>query len=158
MSLSAEPFAEVSATFERQLVARADRLPERRASHTVTPTMAATPSKIHSHKSEVPGPLAPGDGEGGSVDGDGAGAGATAGVVTVGGVVEGAPEGLGDLVRGGNVGGEDSSVDGEGTAVGASAGAVSVGEAAEGAVGSGVALMSDHHPGSVGGRVKWAKS
>ena len=121
MSFSAEPFAEASTIFERQVVARADRLPERRASHTVTPMMAATPSRIHSHRSEEPDPLAAGDGEasagdgedgsgdgeGDSVDGEGAGAGATAGVVSVGGTVEGgAAEGLGDRVLGGSVTGD----------------------------------------------------
>ena len=111
MSYSAEPFAEASTTFERQLAAIADRLPERRASHTATPTITTTaPSKIHSHRSEeADSPLAAGDGEnaavdggGGSVDGEGAGVGATADSVTVGWTVEG----LGDLVPGENVGGE----------------------------------------------------
>ena len=75
MSISAEPFAEASTTFERQLVAIADRLPDRRASHTATPTMTTAPSKIHSHRSEeADPPLATGDGEGDSVDGEGAGA------------------------------------------------------------------------------------
>ena len=102
MSLSAEPFAEALTTFERQLAAIADRLPERRASHTATPTMTTAPSKIHSHRSEeADSPLAAGDGEGGSVDGEGAGAGATADAVTVGWTAEG----LGDLVPGENVGG-----------------------------------------------------
>jgi hypothetical protein len=111
MSFSAEPFAEASTTFERQLVAIADRLPERRASHTATPTMTTAPSKIHSHRSEeADSPLAAGDdesaagdGEGGSADGEGAaGEGATADAVTVGWTAEG----LGDLVPGENVGGE----------------------------------------------------
>jgi hypothetical protein len=147
MSFSAEPFAEASTIFERQVVARADRLPERRASHTVTPMMAATPSRIHSHRSEEPDPLAAGDGEasagdgedgsgdgeGDSVDGEGAGAGATAGVVSVGGTVEGGPaEGLGDRVLGGSVAGEDGSVVGVGVSAGASAEAVSEGGPAEG--------------------------
>ena len=106
-SFSAEPFAEASTTFERQLVAIADRLPDRRASHTATPTMTMAPSKIHSHRSEeADPPLATGDGEGASVDGEGAGAGATADAVTVGWTVEGEGEGLGDLVPGENVGGE----------------------------------------------------
>jgi hypothetical protein len=104
MSISAEPFAEASTTFERQLVAIADRFPDRRASHTATPTMTA-PSKIHSHRSEeADPPLATGDGEGDSVDGEGAGA--TADAVTVGWTVEREGEGLGDLVPGENVGGE----------------------------------------------------
>lgn len=121
MSYSAEPFAEASTTFERQLAALADRWPERRASHTATPTMTAAPSKIHSHRSEeADPPLAAGDGEdaaedseggsvdgeGDSVDGGGAGVGATADAVTVGWTVEGEGEGLGDLVPGENVGGE----------------------------------------------------
>ena len=106
MSFSAEPFAEASTTFERQLVTIADRLPERRASHTATPTMTTAPSRIHSHRSEeADSPLAAGDddtavgaGEGGSADGEGA----TADAVTVGWTAEG----LGDLVPGENVGGE----------------------------------------------------
>jgi hypothetical protein len=105
MSISAEPFAEASTTFERQLVAIADRLPDRRASHTATPTMTTAPSKIHSHRSEEADPLlATGDGEGDSVDGEGAGA--TADAVSVGWSVEREGEGLGDLVPGENVGGE----------------------------------------------------
>jgi hypothetical protein len=119
MSFSARPFAEASTTFDRQLAARADRLPERRASHTATPAMTATPSRIHSHRSEEPDSLAAGDGEasaaagedgsedgaGDSVDGEGAGAGATAGVVSVGEAAEvGAAEGLEDCVAGGSVG------------------------------------------------------
>ena len=106
MSFSAEPFAEASTTFERQLAAIADRLPERRASHTATPTMMTAPSKTHSHRSEeADSPLAAGDdesavgaAEGGSADGEGA----TADAVTVGWTAEG----LGDLVPGENVGGE----------------------------------------------------
>jgi len=119
MSFSARPLAEASTAFERQLAARADRLPERRASHTATPAMTATPSRIHSHRSEEPDSLVAGDGEasavagvdgsgdgaGDSVDGEGAGAGATAGVVSVG-----AAEGLGEFVAGGCAGGEDGSV------------------------------------------------
>jgi hypothetical protein len=145
MSVSAKPFAEASITFERQLAARADRLPERRANHTATPVMTAmtaAPSRIHSQRSEEPDSLAAGDGEacaaagedgsgdgaGDPVDGEGAGAGATAGVVFVGEAAEGgAAGGLGDCVAGGSAGGVDGSVVG----VGGSAEAVSDGGAAE---------------------------
>src|SRR5215468_4683066 len=143
MSFSARPFAEASTIFERQLAARADRLPERRASHTATPAITATPSRIHSNRRDEPESLAAGageasaaagedgsgDGAGDSVDGEGAGAGATAGVVSVGEAAEvGAAEGLGDCATGGCVGGEDGSVVG----VGVSAEAVSDGGAPEG--------------------------
>jgi hypothetical protein len=145
MSVSARPFATAPAASERQLAASADRLPERRASHTATPAMTAmtaAPSRIHSHRSEEPDSLAAGDGEapaaagedgsgdgaGDPVDGEGAGAGATAGVVSVGGAAEvGAAEGLEDCVAGGSAGGEDGSVVGEG----GSAEAVSDGGAPE---------------------------
>jgi hypothetical protein len=83
--------------------------------------MTATPSRIHSHRSEEPDSPAAGDGEasaeagvdgsgdgaGDSVDGDGdgAGGGAAAGVVFVGEAAEvGAAEGSEDCVSGGSVG------------------------------------------------------
>jgi len=142
MSFSAKPLAEASTAFERQLAARADRLPERRASHTATPAMTAAPSRIHSHRSEEPDSLAAGggevsaaagedgscDGADDSVDGEGAGAGAAAGVVFVGEAAGGgAVEGRGDCVSGGGAGGEDGSVAGSD----GSAEAVSDGGAAE---------------------------
>src|SRR5215831_11482475 len=104
MSFSARPLAEASTAFERQLAARADRLPERRASHTATPAMTAIPSRIHSHRSEEPDSLAAGAGEASA----------------------GAAEGLGDCVAGGCAGGEDGSV----VDVGVPAEAVSDGGAA----------------------------
>ena len=128
MSISAEPFAEASTTFERQLVAIADRFPDRRASHTATPTHWVTaPSKIHSHRSEEQTRRLPPE-TARATRWTARGRGATADAVTVGWTVEREGEGLGDLaVPGENVGGEDGSVVG----VGGSAGAVSDGGAAE---------------------------
>src|SRR6202044_4227371 len=52
-SYSAEPRARASAAFDRQLVATAERRPERRAISTVNPMMTRAPSAIHSHSSEL---------------------------------------------------------------------------------------------------------
>src|SRR5215475_1855214 len=60
-SASAWPFAYVSITAERQPAAAAERRPEARAIHTISPMRTSAPSAIHSHSSDEPDPPSAGE-------------------------------------------------------------------------------------------------
>jgi len=105
-SYSAEPLARASATLACQPAFVAERRPERLAINAATATIATTPSKIHSHRYEVPVPLAAGVCAGAAeASGLGEEAGGTAAALVAWAVWAGLV-GLGLRVFGENVGGE----------------------------------------------------